>query len=650
MSGIAGLVFLDGSHALPSQMPAMLLPLRRRGPDRRGTWHEMNAGMGQTLLATTPEAYAELQPWVCAASRCVVVSDSRLDNRDQLAHAVGIVDRHLDQIGDAELLHAGWQKWGAACVDQLLGDFAFAIWDPRQQILFCARDPMGVRPLYIHYSANHLFAFASQPDALLAVQQIPGDLNEGRILDALVNPLEGIDKISTFYRHIERLPPAHTLTLRDGRLSARKYWQPITTSPLGPNAGDAQWIDGLREQFTRAVQRRLRATGAIGSMLSGGLDSSSVVAISSRALADTGRPPLCTFSAVSSDPDCAETLAIRSMLSSFRLDATLLDFRAIPEMLDAIAAEWPALGEPFDASMTLVACQYRAAAAQGVRVMLDGIDADNLLSEGDYLVRLIRQGRLLNAWREAQGQSTFFKGLWSPWAIFNPELRSACAPDALKAIVRRLRGSGQQERKAIKESLVREDFSQRVNLGERLRRLRQTDEPLTSIPQASGARSSMASPFTTAGLERYGRVAAHLGVEPRHPFLDRELIEYCAWIPLNLRLRNGWPKWALRTAMGPLLSQDVAWRRGKEHLGWQFDLALYPRVSTLLGPDSLTDRAALEPYVQLAEIPPWPTGNAVVDPADEHWEAHFAVLALQVWLGRTRLSSDFSDSHPVAQT
>jgi len=614
----------------------MLAPLHRRGPDRQRGWQENNAGLGQTLLATTPEALAETQPWVCKESGCVVVSDSRLDNRLELAEALGLVQRPVDMLGDAELLHAAWQRWDAACVNHLLGDFAFAIWDPRRQYLFCARDPMGVRPLYIHFSAGRLFAFASQPDALLALPQIPAELNEGRILDSLVNPLEGIDKTSTFFRCIERLPPAQVLTLRDGQLAIRPYWKPVAAAPYSMPASDAEWIDGLKECFTRAVQRRMRTQGAPGTMLSGGLDSSSVVAVSSRELAEAGRPPLCTFSAVSADDGCAETRAIQSMLASFRLDPTLLDFRAIPGMLDAVAREWPALGEPFDAGMTLVVCQYRAAASRGVRVMLDGIDADNLLSEGDHLVRLVRQGKLLTAWREARGQSEFFKGEWSTWANLYPALRSGLVPETLKAIARRWRDTGKPVRDAIQASLIRRDFSERANLGERMRVFQQRGAVDTGPAPTPDAHSSMASTFTTAGVERYGRVAAHLGIEPRHPFLDRELIEYCAWIPLGLRLRNGWPKWALRAAMEPLLPREVVWRRGKEHLGWRFNLAVYPRVGAVLGSSVSTDRAYLEPYVRMAELPSWPNSSSVVDPADERWEAHFAVLALQVWLSTVK--------------
>ena len=233
MSGIAGIIRLDGAPVAPGDIEAMLATMARRGPDRRRGWCEGNAAFGQALLATTPEAVAEIQPWVHPDSGCVVVSDSRLDNRPELLHALEIRHATPDEIGDGELLHAAWQRWGERCAEQLLGDFAFAIWDPRNQKLFCARDVMGVRPFYYHYAPGRLFAFASETDALLTLRDVPTAIDEGRIADALVSELEGIDKTSTFYQAIVRLPPAQTLRLENGRLRLREYWHPLMHRLVG---------------------------------------------------------------------------------------------------------------------------------------------------------------------------------------------------------------------------------------------------------------------------------------------------------------------------------------------------------------------------------------------------------------------------------
>src|SRR4029077_11929028 len=145
-------------------------------------------------------------------------------------------ERRADEVGDAALLHAAYQRWGAACAERLLGDFAFALWDPRRRLLVCARDPMGVRPLYYYHAPRQVFVLASETQSLLTFPQVPTNLDEGRIADALVGELEGIDNTSTFYAAILRLAPASTLVLQDGRLDMRPYWNPIRRAPsLFPN-------------------------------------------------------------------------------------------------------------------------------------------------------------------------------------------------------------------------------------------------------------------------------------------------------------------------------------------------------------------------------------------------------------------------------
>ena len=122
MSGIAGVIRFGGSVD-PSELVDMLAPMRRRGPDRSSWLVDGNAGFGQALLAATPEALADRQPWRHPESGCIVVSDSRLDNRPELAIELGLTDRAIDNIGDGELLHAAWQAWGVDFHAKMSRDF-----------------------------------------------------------------------------------------------------------------------------------------------------------------------------------------------------------------------------------------------------------------------------------------------------------------------------------------------------------------------------------------------------------------------------------------------------------------------------------------------------------------------------------------------
>ena len=165
MSGICGIVALDGSAPTAERLEPIMRQLRRRGPDGAHCWHGGRTAFGHALLATTPEALVEVLPLTFAEASCTITADARLDNREVLIGKLGLSDQRRT-IGDGELILRAYLKWGEDCLDQLLGDFAFAIWDERQQRLFCARDPMGVRQLtYIHVE-HRFFIFATEPAAI----------------------------------------------------------------------------------------------------------------------------------------------------------------------------------------------------------------------------------------------------------------------------------------------------------------------------------------------------------------------------------------------------------------------------------------------------------------------------------------------------
>jgi asparagine synthase (glutamine-hydrolysing) len=263
MSGIFGLFNQDGAPVRGDELARMASLLERRGPDRTGTWHEGAIGLGHTLLATTPELVFERQPLRHAESGCVISADVRLDNRPELLASLGIAAERGPSVGDAEIILTAYLAWGESCVERLLGDFAFAIWDPRRRALFCARDHFGMRPLYYHHTPGRFFAFASEPRAILVLPQTPYRINEGRIADFLVSQLEGIDKTSTFFEEVYRLPPAHVLTVTPGGVKQRRYW---TLEP-GPELRlptDEAYAEAFLDVFTESVRCRLRGGRAGG--------------------------------------------------------------------------------------------------------------------------------------------------------------------------------------------------------------------------------------------------------------------------------------------------------------------------------------------------------------------------------------------------
>lgn len=634
MSGIAGIIRLDGAPAAGGDVDRMLLAMARRGPDRRQSLSAGTTTFGQALLATTPEALAELQPWINQSSGAIVVSDSRLDNRPELLRSLGI-ERAVDQVGDGELLHAAYERWGTECAARLLGDFAFAIWDPSLQQLFCARDVMGVRPLYFHHSPGVLFAFASSAEALLEVAQIPRQFDEGRIADVLMGDTaggdrEGHDRTSSFFSAISRLPSAHHLLMDAAGIRQWRYWRPSDAPPFGGHLSkvtEEEWIDGLREHLQRAVHRRMRSHGRVGSMLSGGLDSSAVVALASQHLQAAGHSTLPTYSATSQQPGCPETAAIATMLAHFPLQSTRVDWEACDHLIDEATPDWARQGEPWDVTLTIVDFQYRNAARQGVRCIMDGIDADRLLSEEDYLQGLVARGQFRRAIYESRQSARFFGDRFSLTDFLRTTVPQALAPQWMRRPWRRWRRSV-----APIPAIFLPAFLQRLDVDARQQACAAANAREQQADAVAGVHTSMNSADLQAGVERYGRVAAAHGIEPRHPFLDRQLIEYCAWLPLSLRLRDGYPKWVLRQALVGVLPDQVTWRRGKEHLGWRFNFALIQRRPDLADPERLPGNCWRD-YMDAAQFPTPEVGNKWRS-GDGGWESAYFKSALARWLQR----------------
>src|SRR3989442_1004237 len=218
-------------------------------------------------------------------------ADARIDNRAELCSVLSAPST----VTDAELILQAYARWGERCPEHLLGDFAFALWDARRGFLFCARDHFGVKPFYYHHRPGRLFAFASEIKGLLVLSDVPRRLNETRVADYLVPLLE--DKEITFYEGIVRLPPAHHMTVSRDGVRIEQYWALDPDREIRMKS-DGEYAAAFREIFTEAVRCRLARPIPVGSMLSGGLDSSSIVFVAPKLLAEDGSRELHTFSAI----------------------------------------------------------------------------------------------------------------------------------------------------------------------------------------------------------------------------------------------------------------------------------------------------------------------------------------------------------------
>lgn len=566
MSGICASLRLDGGPQPGDTLAPVLAGLARRGPDGLRMASDGPVALGHALNATTPEALAEPMPFRHAGTGCLITAHARLDNRADLISALGI-DTTDRIVGDGELILAAYLAWGRDCPGRLLGDFAFVLWDPRHQRLFAARDKVGMRQLIYHFAPGRLFACATDVDALLAHPGVPRRINEVRIADFL-EELEAADLTSTFFEDVHRLPPAHALSVDNGILRIWRYWQ-LEPVPVVHRASDREYEEAFLSVFTEAVRARLRTPdGTLGSMLSGGMDSGSVVAVAARLLAEAGAPPLRTFSAIHTDPDCLESRAIALAMTQPHIAPHTVSTGAPEEFREEVAALTRDCADPFDGTMAVIRAIYLKAQRAGVRVMLDGVGGDTTLSTGNIALWHLEHGRLLAAWRETLGDERYWGNDMPARPQFYGLLRQQFVPDALRRVKRRLRPA-QTAGHATGEGLADPAFAERIGLAARLEQDRLHTATGNDASSATRA-AKMLHPYLHAGRERYDRVAAEFAIEPRDPFLDARVLEFCLTLPADRIKRDGWPKLILRRAMAGYMPDAMRWRTGRTHVGFRF--------------------------------------------------------------------------------
>ena len=516
MSGIAGIVRLDGAPSDPKRLA---------------------------------EAMAHRAPIAVLRDSEDVVADARIEN------GLTILD--------------AWRQWGEDCASHLEGDFAFAIMDARTRTLFCARDPFGVKPFVYAFLPGKLFAFASEARALLAVDEIPRDVDEQRIAEYL--DLRFDDAERTFHRALRRLPGGCTLTLRDGKIAIRRYWSPRNVKPLRLRGGDAAYAEGYREHFLRAVRERMQVAhpSELGAMLSGGLDSSAIACVARDELRAAGAPPLPVISWIFSDVMEADEREFQEpVLAAGGMRPLTLD------SAHAGASPWTDLelllpdGPPYAPNFYLNTEAAKLARSQGIRVLLDGLGGDVTVSRGGTrFVELFTRGRAITLARELRALATRRGTTESLPRLFFANVAAPLAPRALLRLLSRLRRRQYAE--------PRRFFSVR-------------DEHLFQLE----------SPFLAEGLELFDRVLAPFGIEGRYPFFDRRLAEYCLSLPADQKLADGYSRMVARRAMEGILPEAVRWRAGKGAPGLHIIAALRansPEWADFFGRDA----AAVEKWVDV---------------------------------------------------
>jgi asparagine synthase (glutamine-hydrolysing) len=639
MCGIAGVCGGGPDDLRP--LPAMTEALRHRGPDDEGY-----------LLADTRRCWAQpfggrdtvrdlrLEPWpatvppadVALGCRRLAILDLSAAGHGPMASADGRLwvtyngeifnylelRAELSGLGhsfrtgcDTEVLLAAWARWGPQALHRFNGMWAFALYDAAARTVSCARDRFGVKPFHYYWNGS-LLAFASEIKGLLAHPGVPRRPHEPTLASFLVDG--AIDEgDQTFFAGIQRLGAGHLLELSvpDRRLTVSRWY---SLEAAVPERRDPAALRGLLED---AVRLRLRSDVDVGTCLSGGLDSSSIVVLTAR-LRDGGRAARRAFTVTHPDAEIDESRHASAVVAATGVQAA----QTTPtsrDLLDDLPALVHAQDEPF--ASTSVYAQWRVmrlAREAGVTVLLDGQGADEVLAGyhhqfGPYLAEVARARGWGAALREAR-QAHRVTGRPLSFILGLLAFHALPVPDAVRA--RAVAHSATQSR--LPRALLDPAVLAAANTSDRHR-------PRASL--AEERRAEIASTSLPALLRYEDRNSMAFSVEARTPFLDYRLVEWALALPAGDLIRDGWTKAPLREAMRGMLPESVRLRRDKIGFAtperrWLTEIA--SPLREWLGP-----QARVRALLRRGALEGWLSGP---DAALARQPGLWRLLAVELWL------------------
>jgi len=533
--GIAGEIRFDGKLSSLTTTRAMCDAQIHRGPDDEGYYANGPTSLGIRRLAII-DLRKGLYPLHNERNSIHLVFNGEIYGYGDLAHELERAGHEFYSKTDSEVLVHAYEEWGTTCLEKLNGMFAFALWDELEQLLWIARDHFGIKPLYYHQSEN-FFTFASEIKPLLTRPDLRTHANE-RVIRNYIGSGRVDDTTETFFDGIRQLRPAYQLLIRpSGVVKLDRYWVPKISHELNGSSPGKE-VENTRRLFVEAIRRQLVSDVPVGTCLSGGIDSSSIVCAIEKFRAKatiSSDERIKTFSAVFPGYPIDESRYARTVC-----EVAKAEHNPVQPTANELWQDLPLLvkcqEEPF--ASTSIYAQYRVmkrAKERGITVLLDGQGNDELLCGYiplylQYLQMLKKHGKYCRLLTE--GIRSF--DLLSP--LIKPHIR----PYLIGLL-------------AHGKSLVRRAL------------------PIRAITVSRGSENDL--PSTLEVLTSVNGLPALLryedknsmwhSIEARVPFLDRPFFEYVASLPLDRKLCDGWTKYIFRRAMSGILPEEIRLRRSK---------------------------------------------------------------------------------------
>jgi asparagine synthase (glutamine-hydrolysing) len=581
MCGITGIVDLKGKREIPRALLSRMNQTQaHRGPDADGLHLEPGVGLGHRRLSIIDLATGQ-QPLFNEDGSVVVVFNGEIYNYQALIPELTALGHVFRTKSDTEVIVHAWEAWGEACVERFRGMFAFALWDRNRETLFLARDRLGVKPLYYAVLGDGQLIFGSELKSLAAHPGLARELDPLAIEDYFA--FGYVPEPRTVYRMARKLAPAHTLTLRRGQPAAtpREYWDVRFTldNPIGESDAQAELVERLRE----SVRLRMISEVPLGAFLSGGVDSSAVVAT----MAGVSEQPVNTCSISFSDPAFDESRYAREVAARYRTrhfvdNVDSDDFGLVDELARTY-------DEPYADSSAIPTYRVCQLARRHVTVALSGDGGDE--SFGGYrryrfhaMEERLRGMLPLALRRPAFGLlgRVYPKADWAPQVFRAKTTFQALARSSVEAYFHSVSFLANDMRERLYSNAFKAELGG-YNAVEVFHRhaARANTEDALGLVQYLDLKTYLVGDINT----KVDRASMAHSLEVREPLMDHPLVEWLATLPSSFKVKGNESKRLLKKAMEPQLSREVLYR---SKMGFAVPLARWFR-----GPLRAAMRAAL---------------------------------------------------------
>ncbi len=556
MCGLVGIVDLAGRGEIDRALLGRMNDSQaHRGPDGNGLFTAPGIGLGHRRLSIIDRA-GGAQPLFNEDRSVVVVYNGEIYNFQELSRTLEARGHVFRTHCDTEVIVHAWEEWGADCVTRFRGMFAFALWDAGAETLLLARDRLGIKPLYYARLADGTLGFGSELKSLMVHPALRRVIDASAVEDYFAYGY--VPDPKSIYRDVKKLPPGHVLELRRGMAMAapRRYWD--VTFSSRPPAAESEICATLIDKLAEAVRIRLVAEVPLGAFLSGGVDSSAVVAMMARASGD----PVNACSISFGDPAYDESRYAAAHAQ--RYGANHLVGRVDPDDCDLVDRLAELYDEPFADSSAIPTYRVCALARQRVVVALSGDGGDEVFA-----------GYSRYRWHHAEAMARralpfglagplagLLAGIWPDFDGMPGRLRArntlaAIARDPASAYAHSVFVLGDESRGSLFSDGFRSEL-QGYNAAELIHHLMRSapaDDHLSRV-QYTDLKTYLPGDILT----KVDRASMAHSLEVRVPLLDHPLVEWAAGLPADLKLNGRVGKYVLKKALEPLVSGDILYR------------------------------------------------------------------------------------------